>query len=284
MAKLDPDRLKALQLPTTEQAFTERDVMLHALSVGFTPEGGDGHELDFVYENSLKVAPSLALTLCHRSISTFELGIDYSKVVHAAQALQLHAPLPARGTVVATPRIAEVWDLGERKGALLELVRELRDKASGTLFATTRMSALCRGDGGFGGAAPPNREAWVQEGDPDCISDWATLPIQAALYRLQGDLNPLHIDPERARSVGFEQPILHGLATFGGCVRALLGAALQFDPGRLQSVEGRFTAPFVPGETLRVEIWTRRGHLAFQARSAERDVLVIREGVAQVLD
>lgn len=275
---IDPDRLKALQLPEVEQAFTERDAILHALSIGFAPEGG---ELDFVYEPALKVCPSLALTLCHRSIATLGLGIDYRKVVHAAQALQVHAPLPAAATVVARWRIAEAWDLGEAKGALLELERELVDKADGTLLASTRMSALCRGDGGFGGIAPPIRQPWAVTGKPDHVFNWATLPIQAALYRLQGDMNPLHIDPQRAKAAGFERPILHGLATFGGCVRALLVAALGCEPARLRSVEARFTAPFLPGETLRVDIWDRGpGRLAFQAASVERDVLVLREGIA----
>jgi len=278
-AMIDPDRLKSLALPATEQAYTERDAIFHALCVGYLPAG---RELDFVYEASLKVPPSLALGLCHRSIATYGLDIDYRKVVHAAQALRVHAPLPPRANVVATPRIAEVWDLGERKGALLEIERELRDAASGALLATTRMSALCRGDGGFGGAPPPERETWDGAGKADHVVSWPTLTIQAALYRLQGDFNPLHIDPERARAVGFQRPILHGLATFSACVRALLGAALDFDPARLQAVEGRFSAPFLPGETLAVEIWDRgKGRWAFQARSVERQTLVIRDGLAQ---
>lgn len=282
---LNAERLKGMQLPATEQAYNERDVLLHALSVGYTPVGTDARELNFVYEKALKVAPSLALTLCHRSIAAMDLGVAYRKVVHAAQAITLYAALPSRATVVSTPRIAEVWDLGERKGALLEIDRELRDRATGKLLATTRMSALCRGDGGFGGAAPPEREPWIVSGSPDHVFKWSTLPIQAALYRLQGDMNPLHIDPESAQAVGFEGPILHGLATFGGCVRALVCSELNFDPLRLQSVEGRFTAPFLPGETLEVAIWRiSGGRLAFQARSVERDVVVIREGFAHLVD
>lgn len=280
---IDPHRLKSLVLPEIEQHYEQRDALFHALSVGFSPAADDPRELDFVYERRLKVAPSLALTLCFRSLSTMDIGVDYGKVVHAAQALHLHSALPPSGTIVCKTRIAEVWDLGANKGALLELDRELHDKSSGILLATTRMSALCRGDGGFGGQVPPTREAWDVAGAADHVFTWKTLAEQAAFYRLQGDMNPLHIDPDRARSVGFERPILHGLATFGGCVRAILATALDYEPERLQSMQGRFTAPIHPGETLRVEIWrTGPGALKFQARAVGRDSLVIKDGVVVV--
>lgn len=276
---IDPDRLKTLVLPDTEQHYGARDAMFHALGVGYRPDAAG--ELDFLYEKSLKVAPSLALTLCVRSLATLDLGIDFRKVVHAAHALHLHAPLPCEATVVCQTRIAEVWDLGAGKGALLELDRELRDKATGGLIATSRMSALCRGDGGFGGATPPPRASALPGSEPDHLFHWRTLPEQAVLYRLQGDMNPLHIDPERARAVGFERPILHGLATFAGCVRAVLATALGHEPARLRSVQGRFSAPFFPGETLQVEFWnTGPGAWTFQARALERDTLVIKEGAA----
>lgn len=278
---LDPDHLRTLVLPETEQHYDARDAMFHALGVGYHPDAA--RELDFVYEKALKVTPSLALTLCVRSLATMDLGIDFRKVVHAAQALHLHAPLPSEATVVCQTRITEVWDLGADKGAQLELDRELRDKASGARLATSRMSVLCRGDGGFGGEAPPARAAWAANGPAEQVFIWKTLPEQAALYRLQGDMNPLHIDPERARAVGFERPILHGLATFAGCVRAVLSTALGHEPARLKSVQGRFSAPFFPGETLRVELWnTGAGALAFQARALERDTLVIKDGTVAV--
>ncbi|MDO9438593.1 MaoC/PaaZ C-terminal domain-containing protein [Hydrogenophaga sp.] len=278
---IDPQRLKALVLPEVEQHYHARDAMFHALGVGYHPDAAG--ELDFVYEKNLKVAPSLALTLCVRSLSTMDLGIDFRKVVHAAHALHVHAPLPSEATLVCRTRIAEVWDLGADKGAQLELDRELRDKANGEHIATSRMTVLCRGDGGFGGEAPPARKATMPTCAADHVFTWKTLPEQAALYRLQGDMNPLHIDPERARSVGFERPILHGLATFSGCVRAVLASVLDHEPARLRSVQGRFIAPFFPGETLRVELWsTGPGAMVFQARSVERDVLVIKDGVATI--
>ncbi|WP_423460542.1 MaoC/PaaZ C-terminal domain-containing protein [Ottowia sp. VDI28] len=280
---IDPDRLRSLVLPDVEQHYDQRDALFHALSVGFSSASPDPRELDFVYEKRMRVSPSLALTLCFRSLSSMDIGVDYSKVVHAAQALHVHGALPPSGTIVCKTRIAEVWDLGASKGALLELDRELHEKSSGVLLATTRMSALCRGDGGFGGEAAPVREAWKADGPADHVFTWKTLPEQAALYRLQGDMNPLHIDPERARAVGFERPILHGLATFGGCVRALLATALDYEPTQLESLQGRFTAPVYPGETLSVEIWRRGpGSLAFQVRVLERQLLAIKDGTASV--
>ncbi|VTU24421.1 Enoyl reductase domain of yeast-type FAS1 [Variovorax sp. SRS16] len=281
---LDPETLRGLSLPLVEQTYTERDVILHALSVGFGPDETDARELDFVYEKELAVAPSFALTVCHRSIATLELGIDYRKVVHASQALALHAPLPAQGTLMCSSRVTGVWDLGEHKGALLEIERRLHEKRSDRLVATTRMGALCRGDGGFGGEPPPPRKSMPNSAAPDQVFRWQSSPGQAALYRLQGDTNPLHIDPERARLAGFERPILHGLATFGATVRAILAVVLGYAATRLEVIEGRFTAPFFPGETLQVEIWRNGPALQFQARAVERDVLVIRDGMACIAE
>ncbi|CAN5770901.1 MaoC/PaaZ C-terminal domain-containing protein [soil metagenome] len=275
---LNPDRLLRLELPPVEQSYDERDVILHALSVGFDP--ADPGSLDFVYEKALKASPTMALTLCHRSIATMDLGIDYRKVVHAAQQLRVHAALPISGTAVAHSRISGLWDLGERKGALLEIEKRLIDKATGVHIATSCMTALCRGDGGFGGETRPQVEQAAPSGEPDKVCKWLSSTMQAALYRLQGDMNPLHIDPAIARAVGFERPILHGLATFGATVRALLAEALDHDPERLASIEGRFTAPFYPGELVRVEFWTGEGSIAFRAVAEERDVVVIKDGIA----
>ncbi len=280
---IDAVRLRGLALPVQTQSYAERDVILHALSVGFEPAGADPRELDYVYEPRLRVSPSMALTWCFRSLSTLGLGVDFRQVVHAAQALELHAPLPVRATVQCHMRIAEVWDLGAARGAMLEIEREFREQGSGTLLATSRMSALCRGDGGFGGAAPPARPAPNEAGPPDRVLQWVTHPAQAALYRLQGDMNPLHIDPAAARAAGFERPILHGLATLGGCVRALLLASDGAPSPALRSVQARFSAPFHPGETLQVEIWhAADGLQRFQARALERNVLVLRDGQARL--
>lgn len=279
---IDRERLLAYPIADIEQRYTERDVILHALSVGCGAESAGERDLDFLYEKRLKVLPSLALVLCHRSIATMDLGIQYRKVVHATQSLQVHGPLPVQASVLCRTRIAEVWDLGADKGALLVIEKHLTDRDTGRDLATTRMGALCRADGGFGGPPPPLRPRAETPPAPEHVQDWRCPVAHAALYRLQGDLNPLHIDPALATAAGFPRPILHGLASFGAAQRAAIGGLLDDDPVRIRSVEGRFTAPFFPGETLRTRLWRTAGGIGFDCIAPERDATIIKDGRIEI--
>jgi acyl dehydratase len=104
--------------------------------------------------------------------------------------------------------------------------------------------------------------------------DLPTRPEQALLYRLNGDHNPLHIDPAVAAKAGFERPILHGLCTFGVVSHALLKTCCGYDPEKFGQMDMRFSAPVFPGETIRTEIFREAGGAAFRARVVERDVIV----------
>ena len=158
--------------------------------------------------------------------------------------------------MIGRTRILDVVDKGEGKGALVFSERQISDKASGRLLATLTQTTFCRADGGFGGpkrdTPPPHA---LPERAPDFTCDLSTRPEMALIYRLCGDMNPLHVDPDFAKAAGFPRPVLHGLATFGVAGHALLKTVCGYDPARLTAMAGRFSAPVFPGETIRTEFW-----------------------------
>ncbi|MBZ0138759.1 MAG: MaoC family dehydratase N-terminal domain-containing protein [Pseudorhodoplanes sp.] len=283
---IDPQQLLALKIPDVAQRYAEKDAILYALGVGLGHDPLDGRQLRFVYEKDLQVLPTFAVVL---AASPFLLrdpaaGIDFQKVVHGEQGLVLHRPLAPRGHVVGRQRIVDVVDKGAGKGALLYTERVLADADSGETIATLTQTIFCRGDGGFGGeprATPAPHP--LPDRAPDLVCDLATRPETALVYRLSGDLNPLHADPAFARGAGFERPILHGLATFGVCGHAILRALCGYEPMRLRAIAGRFSAPVFSGETIRTEIWRVGGSVSFRARVVGRDIVALNNGRAEVV-
>jgi acyl dehydratase len=280
------DKLLALDIPAVEHVYDPKDVMLYALGLGLGQDPMNEDELAFVYEKNLKVLPTFALV---QGYSPYWLrnpatGVNWTKVVHGEQGLRLHKPVAPQGTVIGKTRIVEVIDKGEGKGALVFSERRVTDKASGELLATLTQTTFCRADGGFGG---PKREApsphALPERAPDIICDLPTRPEMALIYRLSGDINPLHAEPEFAKAAGFPRPILHGLATFGVAGHALLKSLCGYDPARLAAIAGRFSAPVFPGETIRTEIWRDGAVASFRARVLERDVVAINNGRADIV-
>jgi acyl dehydratase len=213
-----------------------------------------------------------------------ETGIDWKRVLHGEQEIVIHKPLPASATVVGRTVIDEIVDKGAGKGALLYSHRDIRDKESGELLASLASTSFLRGDGGFGGPSGPTRPVHaLPERAPDTVLDLATLPQAALIYRLSGDYNPLHADPEVAKAAGFPRPILHGLCTFGVAGHALLRALCGYDPARLRRMAVRFSAPVFPGETVRTEIWREgEGRFGFRCRVVERDIVVLNNGLAEI--
>jgi acyl dehydratase len=282
---IDYDRLMALELPDIEHSYAARDTMLYALGLGFGQDPMNEADLRFVYEKDLQALPTMACVLAPsgRAMREANSGIDWAKVVHGEQSFRLHRPLPAAATVVARPRITDVVDKGAGKGAVLATERTLTDKATGERLATLTHTTFCRADGGFGGPRRPSPPpAAVPERAPDAVCDLATRPEIALIYRLSGDYNPLHSDPAHARAAGFPRPILHGLATFGIAGRAILQTLCAYDPRRLVAMEGRFSAPVYPGETIRTEMWVDGTSVRYRTRIAERDVTAISNGRAEI--
>lgn len=283
---LNIEALSNWKFEDLEHTYTARDTMLYALGLGFGEDPLDQKELAYVYEENLSAVPSMAVILGYPGfwLKDPKTGIDWRKVLHGEQWLDVYKPLPAEGKVIGRTKIESISDKGEGKGAVIYLSRDIIDAASGDTLARVTMSTFCRGAGGFGGEnlAGPT-PAVLPDRAPDHVCDLTTLPRQALIYRLSGDYNPLHADPEVARAVGFKAPILHGLATYGLAGRAILSSMCDYDASRLTGLDVRFSAPVYPGETVRFEIWKEGKEARFRALVPERDnLLVLNNGAARL--
>jgi acyl dehydratase len=270
-------------------SFDEKDAMLYALGIGMAADPMDAEELKFVYERELKVVPTAATVLgagARGAGAAPEMPsghrpsqINFLMVVHGEQKIELHRPLPTSGTFTTESRTIGAFDKGEGKGAVLINETTWTDEA-GHRVATLTGSTFARGDGGFGG---PSDGAPVPHPTPDRPADmsldFATRPDQALLYRLNGDRNPLHSDPEVAAKAGFPRPILHGLCTYGVTCRAILQGITGYDPEPILSHQARFSAPVFPGDTITVDLWRDGKEVAFEARVKDRGVTVIKNGL-----
>jgi acyl dehydratase len=282
---IDPDRLLALRIPDIEQSYTGKDVMLYALGVGLGHDPLDTRELSFVYEKNLKVMPTFPVVLGFEPFFLRDIGagVNFEMTVHGEEHLVLHRPLKTSGTIVVRRRFVDVIDKGAGKGALLLMERAIFDKATGEPVATMHETVFCRADGGFSGGTRPSPPVHpLPDRAPDMVCDLPTRPEMALIYRLSADVNPLHADPEVAREAGFPRPILQGLGTFGVAGHAILRNVCDYDPSRLRSIAGRFSAPVYPGETIRTEIWRDGDIVSFRARVVERDAVAINNGRAEV--
>jgi acyl dehydratase len=278
---IDHDALLNYPIPEVRQRLRWQDTALYNFSVGLGQNPTDERQLDFLYEPRLKAMPSMPVVLGAPGFWSRnpDTGIDWKQILHGEQGLVLHRPLPVEGEVVGRSRVTGLVDRGAGKGALMYSEREVVDAATGDLLATLSSTSFLRGDGGFGGPSGPVKRPHPEpERAPDLAVDLATRPEQALVYRLNSDLNPLHIDPEVAKAAGFPRPILHGLCTFGTVCHALLRSLCGYDTARFGRMELRFSSPVFPGETIRTEIWREEGGAAFRARVVERDKAVVSNG------
>ena len=256
-----------------------KDAVLYALSVGARPE-----ELDLLLETrGPRVLPTWAVVPVFEPVfeALAALGGDFNDVLHGGQTIRLHKPIPSSGVLRTTARCSGLYD--RRKFAQTTAISETVD-ADGELVFETEWSILYVGQGGFGGErAPKGPDKNTPEPDPTWVHEQTTLPTQALLYRLNGDLNPLHADPEHAARYGFEQPILHGLCTFGHAGLALIRTACEGDPGRLRSMTCLFRKPVLPGDTLTTKVWDLGdGDIRFQTHVVDRDDAVITAGHVEI--
>ncbi len=278
---------KILNWPFDEvvETYSMRDSVIYALGLGFGFNPTDPDELQYVYEDGLRTFPTMPVVLGHPGpwMTDPESGIDYVKVLHGEQHLEIHQDLPVEGTVVAENKVIDVIDKGADKGALITSERKLYEQTSGDLLCTQKSVIFARGNGGFGGPVTASPKPHVlPDREPDATVDIPTSPQAALLYRLNGDYNPLHADPAIAEKAGFKAPILHGLASFGIAARAVLQSLNNTDSSRLKSFGLRFSAPVYPGETIRTEIWRDGNEVSFRARVPERDVIALTNGIAVV--
>ncbi len=278
---IDPAHLLAYPIPEIRQRIRWQDVALYNASIGLGADPMDRAQLPFLDERALVAMPSMAVVLGYPGfwLQRPDTGVDWVKVVHGEQSLQLHRPLPVEGEVVGTSRVTRIIDRGAGKGAVIYSERQVRDAASGELLATLGMSTFARGDGGCGGDTGPAPKPHPEpDRAPDIVLDLPTRPEQALIYRLNGDHNPLHLDPDIAAKAGFARPILHGLCTFGVVSHALMRALCGYDVRRFGRMDARFSSPVFPGETLSTQVWHEAGGAAFRTRVVERDVVVVSNG------
>lgn len=284
---LDPQKLIDWPFGEVEQTYTDRDTILYALGLGLGHDPLDEAMLRFVYEENLAALPTMPVVLAGPGfwVKNPDSGVDWVKVLHGEQGIELHKPIPTAATLVGKTRVKAVIDKGPDRGALLIQERLITDKATGDLLATATSTTFARGDGGCGNAgdyqnAPPVHQLPDREPDESC--DLPTLPQAALIYRLSGDYNPLHADPKVATAAGFKAPILHGLCTLGVAGHAILKTQCGYDPSKFKSLRLRFSAPVYPGETIRTEMWRDGNTVSFRARVVERDIVVLNNGKVEV--
>ncbi|MES2415558.1 MAG: MaoC/PaaZ C-terminal domain-containing protein [Pseudomonadota bacterium] len=279
------EQLLQLKFPDIEQVATPRDTMLYALGIGVGDRPEDARDLQFVYEQGLKMFPSQVNVICHPGgwVMNPLLEIDWVKLLHGEQAFEILKPLKPGATYSGRYKVTGVVDKGAGKGALMFLRKELREKGSEDLVSTVDSTYFMRGDGGCGGTGieAPAPHA-LPDRAPDTSVSISVLPRAALIYRLSGDYNPIHADPVLARKAGFERPILHGLCSLGVATRAIMQEACADQPEKLQSLKLRFTSPVYPGETLVTDIWRDGNVVSFRSRSAERDIVVLNNGRAVI--
>ena len=159
------------------------------------------------------------------------IDIELSRVLHASEAVSAPAPIPPSGTGVAVTKFTDIWDKGKAAVIWSETTVTTPD---GKPLWTQKRSIFARGEGGFGGERGPSTSSEPPQRAPDFELAIPVSPQQALLYRMCGDRNPLHSDPEFAAAAGFPRPILHGLCTYGMTCKAMVDALLDGDtaPGR----------------------------------------------------
>jgi acyl dehydratase len=280
---LNYERILAHRAGPLDASTDERTCILYALGIGIGMDPTDREQIKFVHERELVAFPTVASVLGWPGrLTDPAFGIDARMVVAASLKVALHRPLQTQEKLTSDPRVVEIIDKGPGKHAILLSARTLV-APDGAEVATVENTSIARGHGGFGGRVTDMPEPRATpERNPDAACDLPTPPNLALIFRLMGDENPLHVDPESARKSGFPRPILHGAATFGVAAHAVLRTCAGYDPARLASIEARFSRPVFPGETIRTEMWTDGPTVAFRCRVPERDEVVLTNGWAKL--
>ncbi len=260
--------------------YTWKEVVLYALGVGAGFE-----ELDYVYENRLKVLPSFAIAAIYNFLveAALKSNADLTGVLHGEQDMLFHSPIPAEGTLTTEGAVTHLYDKGEGKGALVVAEADTLHSNGRKLF-TNVFTLFCRRDGGFGGEPGPSESVEFPERAPDFEEPASPSVDQPLLYRLSGDLFGLHVDPQFAKASGFEMPIMHGLCTHGYACRAVIRHLFPGEPERMRRFRVRFSRTLYPGIPITTQIWKMEEGLAlFRTLNAQNGEVVIDRGVVEWL-
>ena len=280
---IDRDKALAHEFSQGEGSYKKDDVILYALGVGAGNPPTDPNELEYTFEKKLKVLPSFVTTANSGGGSFFGVpGLEFNPalMLHGEQDIEIHRELPPEAKLRSQPSIVDIYDKG--KAALLLFQTLVSDESGEPLF-TNRTSLFLRGEGGFGGEPGPKAGNVAPDREPDGVVESKTLPQQAILYRLNGDKNPLHIDPEFAKQGGFDRPIIHGLCSYGIVCKAVVDGALGGDPTKVARYQARFAGVAYPGETYKTLFWREGNQILIEARIAERDDAVVISNAAITL-
>lgn len=267
---LNPDAVGTESEPAPT-SWTSTDTLLYAVSLGM-----GAADLPFTTENSADVTqvvlPTFPVVVKNPSRAIAAIGdFNPAMLVHGKQSVTLHQPIPPAAEAMISSKIVAMWDKGS--AAVVEV--ESNATLDGAPLFSTMGAMFIRGEGGWGGDRGPSGAVNAPpDAAPDVEVTYQTAPDQAYLYRLNGDRNPLHSDPSFAKLAGFDEPILHGLCTYGFTGRALLTELCGKDPSRFDHIEGRFASPVIPGEALTVRAWkTGDGEAVFTTSVGDRVVL-----------
>jgi len=273
---IDPKQALGRELGEGRYSYTRDQVILYHLGVGAGNPPTDKNELEYCYEKNLKVLPSFGVIPTFGAMgglgSVPGLKFNYALLLHGEQDLVIHQPIPPEAKVANRAKVAELWDKG--KACLCVLQVDTSDESGRPLF-TNRFGLFLRGEGGFGGEPGPKAGNVAPERAPDGVIESRSLPQQALLYRLSGDKNPLHADPEFAKMGGFDRPILHGLCSYGIVCKAVVDGVLGGDVSKVARYQARFAGVAFPGETYHVSWWREGKQILIQAKSKERDAAII---------
>lgn len=262
-------------------AYDTAKLQLYGVGVGLGSDPTDARQLEFLRDDDPQVLPSFATVAAFDVGFQLQLGIDWSKLLHASQYVRLHQPLPSAGELIADTQVEAVYDKPARNASLLVISTKLRLAGSDELLGEMRSISLAR-DFRVPGAPAGAPEALPTPPvhAPDLETHVATSPQVALIYRLLGGRSLIHFDPQVAQAQGFRQPIMHGLSTWGHACHGIVAEVLKYDATRMSSFAANFSAPMYPGETLHLRMWLAPGQVHFEGYAAERGQKVLGNGVA----
>ncbi|KAL0801979.1 hypothetical protein Bca101_057155 [Brassica carinata] len=291
-SEFNPDLLLAHKLPETRSTYNERDVAIYALGVGACGQDAvDSDELKFVYhENGQEHIQVLPTFVSLFSLGSLTHGLDLpgfkydpSLLLHGQQYIEVYRPLPSKASLINKVSLAGLQDKG--KAAILEIETRSYEQGSDELLCMNRTTGFLRGAGGFSNSYQPfsyknypstqSLAVKIPQTQPSAVCEERTQPSQALLYRLSGDYNPLHSDPNVAKLARFPRPILHGLCTLGFAIKAIIKCICKGDPSTVKTISGRFLATVFPGETLITEMWLQGLRVIYQTKVKERNKAVL---------
>jgi len=280
---IDRDKVVGAELAGGPAMWDPDDVILYHLGVGAGVPATDPNELSYTYEAQLKVLPSFGVLSVFGTLAGVVLAdgisVNPMMILHGEQSITIHKPLPTTAKVDNRGRVIDVFDKG--KGALIVAETETRDE-QGDLLCTNRFGIFARGEGGFGGPSGPAPGNAAPDREPDIVVESPTLPQQALLYRLSGDKNPLHADPNMAALGGYDRPILHGLCSYGVVCKAVVDNALDGDVTQVAGYDARFAGVLFPGETIVTSMWREGDAIIVAASCKERGTPVISNAAVRV--